>query len=45
MWQAEPGDIIYYGGHVAIYIGNGQIVHAAIERSREIGFGAMAFLF
>lgn len=24
-----PGDIIYYGGHVAIYIGNNQIVHAS----------------
>lgn len=25
----QPGDIIYYGGHVAIYIGNGRIVHAS----------------
>lgn len=25
----EPGDIIYYGGHVAIYIGGGQVVHAS----------------
>lgn len=31
--EAEPGDIIYYGGHVAIYIGNGQIVHAATART------------
>lgn len=31
--EAEPGDIIYYGGHVAIYIGNGQIVHAATSRT------------
>ncbi|MCR5734133.1 MAG: C40 family peptidase [Lachnospiraceae bacterium] len=26
---AQPGDIIYYGGHVGIYIGGGQIVHAS----------------
>ena len=25
----RPGDIIYYGGHVAIYIGDGQVVHAS----------------
>lgn len=31
--QAQPGDIFYYGGHVAIYIGNGQIVHASTERT------------
>ena len=27
--EAQPGDVIYYGGHVGIYIGNGQIVHAS----------------
>lgn len=27
--QVQPGDIICYSGHVAIYIGNGAIVHAA----------------
>lgn len=27
--QARPGDIICYSGHVAIYAGNGRIVHAA----------------
>ena len=29
---AVPGDIICYGGHVGIYIGNGQIVHAFNSR-------------
>ncbi len=27
--NAQPGDLICYSGHVAIYIGDGQIVHAA----------------
>ena len=27
--DAQPGDLICYGGHVAIYMGNGQIVHAS----------------
>lgn len=31
--DAQPGDVIYYGGHVGIYIGNGQIVHASTERT------------
>ena len=27
--EAQPGDLICYSGHVAIYIGGGQIVHAS----------------
>ena len=27
--DAQPGDLICYGSHIAIYLGNGQIVHAS----------------
>ena len=30
---AQPGDIICYSGHVGIYIGNGQIVHASTSKT------------
>ena len=29
--EALPGDIVYYGWHVGIYIGNGQMIHAPEE--------------
>ena len=31
--EAQPGDIVCYAGHVGLYIGNGQIVHASTQRS------------
>ena len=31
--EAQPGDIICYSGHVGIYIGNGQIVHASNSKT------------
>lgn len=31
--EAKPGDVVCYAGHVGIYIGNGQIVHASTQRT------------
>ena len=31
--DAQPGDVIYYGGHVGIYIGGGKIVHASTQKT------------
>ena len=31
--NAQPGDIICYSGHVGLYIGNGQIVHASNKQT------------
>lgn len=31
--EAQPGDLICYAGHVAMYIGGGKIVHASSQRT------------
>lgn len=31
--DAEPGDLVCYAGHIGIYIGDGQIVHASNSRN------------
>lgn len=31
--NAQPGDLICYSGHVALYIGDGQIVHASTAKT------------
>lgn len=31
--DAQPGDLICYAGHVGLYIGNGQIVHASTQKT------------
>lgn len=30
---AQPGDLLWYSGHIGIYIGNGQIVHASTSKT------------
>ena len=31
--QLQPGDLIYYGGHIAIYIGDGMVCHASSAKT------------
>lgn len=29
--EARPGDLVYYGGHIGIYMGDGMLLHASYE--------------
>ena len=31
--DAQPGDIVCYAGHVGLYLGNGQLVHASTQKT------------
>ncbi|MBR3040401.1 MAG: C40 family peptidase [Lachnospiraceae bacterium] len=31
--EAEPGDVIFYPGHAALYLGNGKIIHASSSKT------------
>ena len=31
--EMRPGDIVYYGGHVSIYIGDGEVIHCSSPRA------------
>ena len=34
--EAKPGDLLYFPGHYALYLGNGQIIHASNRRTGVI---------
>ncbi|KGF01216.1 C40 family peptidase [Actinomyces sp. S4-C9] len=38
--EAAPGDIVYYGGHVGIYAGNGMMIHSP-EPGRSVEYAAV----
>ncbi len=40
--ELQPGDIVCYSGHVGIYAGGGQIIHAANERN-GITYGSVNY--
>jgi len=42
--EAQPGDLVCYSGHVGIYIGGGQIVHA-IDYGYDIGITSVNYSY
>jgi cell wall-associated NlpC family hydrolase len=34
--QVQPGDLVCYGDHIAIWVGEGKIVHAAREAGKVV---------
>lgn len=40
--EARPGDLIFYSGHVAIYMGGGRIIHASTPRT-DITIGSATY--
>ena len=31
--EMRPGDLVYYGGHIAIYIGDGEVIHCSSPKA------------
>ena len=34
--EAQPGDLLYFPGHYALYLGDGKIIHASNKRTGVI---------